>query len=266
MKMQSQSFGRTLTGVLEIGRRRFLIGLLLQVGIWAFCLAILAVIDLVIKEEPLISSIGLCGLFAVGTGCILTFLEGLNQFNIDLAVEISFGIPRRRALAVSWIVTLGSGAVTIALAALQEAIWFHGVTGGTGEAIVSNIPAWGWLCLVFLPGAASAFTMGILRRFGKTGGGGAVAGIYGTVPDPAAVGNYLPRYDECSGRGDAGLPAPGGVGGGCGRYAAFVPCQCGDYKPLTNSDHPRYNANRKERRPGRGRRSLFMAGGVPHVG
>lgn len=170
VKMQSQSFGRTLTGVLEIGRRRFLIGLLLQVGIWAFCLAILAVIDLVIKEEPLISSIGLCGLFAVGTGCILTFMEGLNQFNIDLAVEISFGIPRRRALAVSWIVTLGSGAVTIALAALQEAIWFHGVTGGTGEAIVSNIPAWGWLCLVFLPGAASAFTMGILRRFGKTGG------------------------------------------------------------------------------------------------
>ena len=170
MKKQSQSFGRTLAGVLEIGKKRFLIGLLIQLGIWAFCLAILAVIDLVVKEDPLISSIGLSGLFAVGTGCILTFLEGLNQFNTNLAVEISFGIPRRRALAASWIVTLGSGAVSIALAALQEAIWFYGVTGGTGEAIVSNIPAWGWLCLAFLPGAASAFTMGILSRFGKTGG------------------------------------------------------------------------------------------------
>lgn len=170
MKNQSQSFGRTLAGVLEIGKKRFLIGLLIQVGIWAFCLAILAVIDLLVKEDPLISSIGLSGLFAVGAGCILTFLEGINQFNTNLAVEISFGIPRRRALAVSWIVTLGSGAVTMALAALQEAIWFHGVTGGTGEAIISHIPAWGWLCMAFLPGAASAFTMGILCRFGKTGG------------------------------------------------------------------------------------------------
>lgn len=170
MKNQSQSFGRTLAGVLEIGKKRFLIGLLIQVGIWAFCLAILAVIDLLVKEDPLISSIGLSGLFAVGAGCILTFLEGINQFNTNLAVEISFGIPRRRALAVSWIVTLGSGAVAMALAALQEAIWFHGVTGGTGEAIISHIPAWGWLCMAFLPGAASAFTMGILCRFGKTGG------------------------------------------------------------------------------------------------
>ena len=156
--------------MLEIGKKRFLIGLLIQVGIWAFCLAILAVIDLLVKEDPLISSIGLSGLFAVGAGCILTFLEGINQFNTNLAVEISFGIPRRRALAASWIVTLGSGAVTMALAALQEAIWFHGVTGGTGEAIISPIPAWGWLCMAFLPGAASAFTMGILCRFGKTGG------------------------------------------------------------------------------------------------
>ena len=170
MKNQSQSFGRTLAGVLEIGKKRFLIGLLIQVGIWAFCLAILAVIDLLVKEDPLISSIGLSGLFAVGAGCILTFLEGINQFNTNLAVEISFGIPRRRALAASWIVTLGSGAVTMALAALQEAIWFHGVTGGTGEAIISHSPAWGWLCMAFLPGAASAFTMGILCRFGKTGG------------------------------------------------------------------------------------------------
>lgn len=156
--------------MLEIGKKRFLIGLLIQVGIWAFCLAILAVIDLLVKEEPLISSIGLSGLFAVGAGCILTFLEGINQFNTNLAVEISFGIPRRRALAASWIVTLGSGAVAMALAALQKAIWFHGVTGGTGEAIISHIPAWGWLCMAFLPGAASAFTMGILCRFGKTGG------------------------------------------------------------------------------------------------
>lgn len=170
MKKQSQSFGGTLAGVLEIGKQHFLIGVLIQVGIWAFCLAILAVIDLVIQEDPLISNIGLSGLFAVGTGCILTFLEGLSQFNINLAVEISFGISRRRALVMSWIVTLGSGAVTMALAALQEAIWFYGVTGGTGEAIISNVPVWGWLCLAFLPGAAAAFTMGILCRFGKTGG------------------------------------------------------------------------------------------------
>lgn len=168
--MKTQTFGRTLTGALCLERKFFLICFFVQIGAWALCLGVLAIIDLVTQSDPPVIGIGLPGLFAVCAGGILTYLEGISQFNTFLAVQITFGISRRRALLSAWVVTLGCGAVTMVLAAVQEAIWFYPVTGGAGEEIIGGLPAWGWLCLAFLPGAAAAFTMGFLRRFGRKGG------------------------------------------------------------------------------------------------
>lgn len=150
--------------------KTLLIGLMVQLGAWALCLAVLAIVDLVVREEPPVMGIGLAGLFAVVAGVLVTFLEGMSQFNTNLAVEITFGVSRRQSLVAAWVVSLGCGVVTMALAALQDGIWLYAFAGGSGEEVVSLIPAWGWLCLAFLPGAAAVFTMGILRRFGKTGG------------------------------------------------------------------------------------------------
>lgn len=168
--MRNQSFVRTLRGAMQMENITLFIGLLVQLGAWALCLAVLAIVDLVVRSDPPAMGIGLAGIFAVVAGVILTFLEGMSQFNTNLAVEITFGISRRRSLMAAWAVTLGCGVVTMALAALQDAVWFYGLAGGTGEEVISLIPVWGWLCLAFLPGAAAVFTMGILRRFGKTGG------------------------------------------------------------------------------------------------
>lgn len=168
--MKTQTFGRTLRGAIQMESKTLFIGLLVQLGAWALCLAVLAIVDLVIREEPPVMSIGLAGLFAVVAGVLVTYLEGVSQFNTNLAVEITFGISRRRSLVTAWVATLGCGVVTMVLAALQDGIWLYGLAGGAGEEIISLIPAWGWLCLAFLPGAAAVFTMGILRRFGKTGG------------------------------------------------------------------------------------------------
>lgn len=170
MKHQSQTFGRTLGGVLQLDTKVLAILTGVQAAVWVLSVGIMAIVDGVIRSEPPVLFLGLPGIFTVCAGAILLFIEGLQQFGMDFLVQINFGIARRRALQVCWAALLGYGVVTVVLSVVLEAFWYFVLTGGQGECFLRQIPAWGWLCLVLLPAALAALAVGVLRRFGKTGG------------------------------------------------------------------------------------------------
>lgn len=170
MKNKEQTFGRTLGGVLQLDTK-VMAGLAgIQVAVWAFTVGILAVVDGFARSDSPALFLGLPGIFTAGAGVVLLFIEGMQQFGMDVLVQINFGIARRRALQVSWVALLGYGVVTAVLSAVLEAFWYFVLTNGQGERFLRMLPAWGWLCLVLMPAALSALSVGVIRCFGKKGG------------------------------------------------------------------------------------------------
>ena len=101
MKNKEQTFGRTLGGVLQLDTK-VMAGLAgIQVAVWAFTVGILAVVDGFTRSDSPALFLGLPGIFTASAGVILLFIEGMQQFGMDVLVQISFGIARRRALQVS---------------------------------------------------------------------------------------------------------------------------------------------------------------------
>lgn len=170
MKYKGQSFGRTLGGVLQLDTKVMAILAGIQLAVWALAVGILAVIDMVSPSDQPALYLGLPGIFTLCAGAILLFIEGMQQFGMDVLVQINFGIARRRALQVSWVALLGYGMVTTVLSVALEAFWYFVLTGGQGEGFLCRIPAWGWFCLVLMPAALSALAVGVMRRFGAKGG------------------------------------------------------------------------------------------------
>lgn len=156
-------------------RRDDMLGMLVfPIGMWLLLLAVVLV-SCLIEQSPLESE-----LMAVPTAMALVgtafagFIVGIGSAGVGFTLAVSWGQPRRYAIAAIWLSGLLYGAGNLLLAVLLQQLGFAlgPLWGGQGSfRLLAMIPPGLWLLLLAGPTAAGIAVKATLRRFGPKSGG-----------------------------------------------------------------------------------------------
>lgn len=141
----------------------------IQIGLWLFVAAVMAVLELIFGAEG--ELIGIPGITAFAGGILASFCVGVSLTGLYFALAVNFGIPRRRIVAGIWALGILYGVALMLSNWLLEWLWELIFAAGRPVLnLVTLVPRWGWAAAILLPIAMTIFGSGIVRRFGMKGG------------------------------------------------------------------------------------------------
>lgn len=141
----------------------------IQIGLWLFVAAVMAVLEVIFGAEGEI--LGIPGVTAFVGGILASFCVGVSLNGTYFALAVNFGIPRHRIVAGIWALGVLYGVALMLSNWLLE--WLWELTFAAGRPVlnlVTLVPWWGWAAAILLPIAMTIFGSSIVRRFGMKGG------------------------------------------------------------------------------------------------
>lgn len=146
---------------------------LAETGIWVGTTLIMYLVCWLLHDsEPL--SVGVPGIAVIAMSVICSFVVSLSRVWMEFTIGVQMSAPRRRMIAAGAALNLALGGMTLALAALLNALWrplfARGLPAEDVLDLLGKIPAWGWLTAWLLPVGLGMLCGALVLRFGRRAG------------------------------------------------------------------------------------------------